>query len=258
MKLRKITACLLSATILVAAPVTQSFAQDQKAPAAQSSDAAKPADGSKLSPKQIAAMKKLDTVSEEGYAAVRGIALARLAIFQGAPDRAKTILTAVKENIDKAQGNTGDLVQKLTQANSPKDEIAAVQAGQVPIDFAVGINDDYTVTPENAKHVENANKHLGSGKTQEAIEELKLANVNVSVTETDAKLPDLAKVVDTALKDLDNKQYYEANLSLIKADDAITVRSITEDEPGSKTSSTGTKPAAPAPAPAAKPAQKTN
>ncbi|PYE87843.1 YfdX family protein [Phyllobacterium leguminum] len=255
MKLRKISVYLLSATFLFAAPVAQGFAQTENPAQTQNKDAAaKPADAGKLSPKQLAAMKKLDAVSEEGYAAVRGIALARLAIFQGKPDEAKTILTAVRQNIEKAQGNTASLADKLTQANSPKDEIDAVKSGQVPIDFAVGINDDYTMTPENAKHLENANKHLGSGKTQEAVEELKLANVNVSVTETDAKLPVLAKVVATALSDLDNKNYYEANLTLIKADDAITSRSITEDEPASKTPGTGTTPA-PAPAPAAKPAQ---
>lgn len=253
MKLRNISISLLSATFLVAAPLAQASAQTQ-APAAQSTDAAKPADAGKLTPKQQAAMKKLDAVSEEGYAAVRGIALARLAIFQGAPDKAKTILTAVNENIGKAQASTADLAAKLAQADSPKDEIDAVQAGQVPIDFAVGINDDYTMTPENAKHVEAANKHLGSGKTQEAVQELKLANVNVSVIETDAKLPVLAKVVATALSDLDNKNYYEANLSLIKADDAISSRSITENEPATA-STPAMKPAPAAPAPATKPAQ---
>ncbi|GGB08362.1 hypothetical protein GCM10011491_40480 [Brucella endophytica] len=256
MKLKSFSAYLLSATIVssfVIAPVTQSFAQEQTQKAAPA-DKSKAAQADQLSPQQEAAMKKLDTVSDEGYAAVRGIALARLAIFQGTPDRAKTILTAVKENIDKAQAGTSDLVQKLKQANSPAEEIAAVQSGQVPIDFSVGINDDYNVTPEKAKHVENANKHLGSGKTQEAIQELKLANVNVFITETDAKLPALAKVVETAMNDLEKKNYYEANLSLMKADDAITVRSITEKEPS--TSSTGTQPAKPAPAaPATKPAQ---
>ncbi|WP_420963644.1 YfdX family protein [Brucella sp. IR073] len=272
MKLKSLSALLLSATVasFVVAPVTQGFAQtpapqtqaqDKGAtPADKNAAASKAALAEKLSPQQQAAMKKLDVVSDEGYAAVRGIALARLAIFQGTPDRAKTILKAVKENIDKAQAGTPDLVQKLKQANSSQDEIAAVQSGQVPIDFSVGINDDYNVTPEKAKHVENANKHLGSGKTQEAIQELKLAEVNIFVTETDAKLPALAKVVETAMNDLDKKNYYEANLSLIKADDAISVRSLTENEPS--TASTGKQPAKPAapaapaaPAPATKPAQ---
>ncbi|GAB1584439.1 YfdX family protein [Phyllobacterium phragmitis] len=247
MKLRVLSACLLSATIIssFAAP---GFAQTQSNTAATNTAAASQAQ--QMSPAQIAAIKKLNVVSDEGYAAVRGIALARLAIFQGEPDRAKTILTDVKKNLDQAQASTADLATKLKQADGPQDEIAAIQSGQVPIDFAVGVDDDYTVTPENAKHIDNANQHLGNGNTQKAVEELKLASANVFVTETDAKLPDLEKAVDDALAQIANQKYYEANLALMKAGDAITVRSLTENQNSPNTSSTTTQPSA---APAVKP-----
>lgn len=241
MKLKALSACLLSATIISSFAAAPGFAQTQPSTAA-----AAPSQPAQPSPAQIAAIKKLNVVSDEGYAAVRGIALARLAIFQGQPDRAKTILAAVKKNLDQAQASTADLATKLKQANGPQDEIAAIQAGVVPIDFAVGVDDDYTVTPENAKHIANANQHLGSGNTQKAVEELKLASANVFVTETDAKLPDLEKAVDNAMAQIADQKYYEANLALMKAGDAITMRSLTENQNSPNTASTGAKPAAPA------------
>ncbi|KXF74841.1 hypothetical protein ATN84_21675 [Paramesorhizobium deserti] len=233
----------MSATIISSFAVAPGFAQTQPNTAA-----AAPSQPSQPTPAQIAAIKKLNVISDEGYSAVRGIALARLAIFQGQPDRAKTILTTVKQNLDQAQASTADLAEKLKQAGGPQDEIAAIQSGQVPIDFAVGVDDDYTVTPENAKHIANANQHLGSGNTQKAVEELKLANSNVFVTETDAKLPVLEKAVDDALAQLSGQKYYEANLALMKAGDGITVRSLSQNQNSPNTSSTTTQPgAAPAP-----------
>ncbi|PRD40911.1 hypothetical protein C5748_24495 [Phyllobacterium phragmitis] len=241
MKLRTFSAYLLSATIVSSFVVAPGFAQEPNA--AATSQASQP------TPAQLAAMKKLQIVSDEGYAAVRGIALARLAIFQGAPDRAKSILTAVKQSLDKAQAGTAGLAGKLKQANGPQDEVAAIQSGQVPIDFAVGMNDDYTVTPETAKNIANANQHLNNGNTQKAVEELKLANVDVFVTETDANLPVLAKAVDAALTQIAGKQYYEANLSLVKAGDAITMRTISEGKDAASPDKTGAVPK-PTPAPA--------
>ncbi|RCS22893.1 hypothetical protein DUT91_15520 [Phyllobacterium salinisoli] len=244
------SAFLLSATILSSSVTVPAFAQEPNAAATQQSTQAQAAQpqAAKPSPAQLAAMKKLNLVSNEGFEAVRGIALARLAIFQGQPDRANDILKTVKQNLDKAQASTTDLAAKLKQADGPQDEVDAIQSGQIPIDFSVGVNDDYTVTPENAQHIQNANKHLDGGNTQQAAEELKLANVDIFVTETDAKLPDLVKAVDAATAQLASKQYYEANLSLMKADAAISVRAISEDKNEAAPAKTGAVPT-PTPAP---------
>ncbi len=193
-------------------------------------------------PAQQAAIRKLDAISDDGLAAVRGVTLARLAIFQGNPDQAKTILKTVKDDLDKAQKSTPALIDKMKAANASADEIAAVQSGTLPVDIEMGVVDDYTLTPEKAEHLKKANEHIKHGRRKEAAEELNLADVDLVITETTANLPAIDKYVDQALSQLDDSKYYKANLTLIKAERLVTVNTLTtpDQKPASKAD---TKPA---------------
>lgn len=106
-----LTAMLLSPALLSASFAVPSFAESatkSNAPATESMKAA-----------QQDAIKKLDAISGDGLAAVRGVTLARLAIFQGTPDQAKVILSTVKDDLDKAQKDTPSLLDKMKAAGTP-------------------------------------------------------------------------------------------------------------------------------------------
>lgn len=120
------------------------------------------------------AIKKLDAISGDGLAAVRGVTLARLAIFQGTPDQAKVILSTVaRMDLDKAQKDTPSLLDKMKAAGAPADEVAEVQAKRtLPVDMEVGVVDDYKLTPEKAAHLKKANEHIQHGRKKEAQDEL--------------------------------------------------------------------------------------
>lgn len=212
-----LTAMLLSTALLSASFAASSFADDAAKPKAAA------AQGMKVA--QQDAIKKLDAISGDGLAAVRGITLARLAIFQGTPDQAKVILTTVKDDLDKALKDTPSLLDKMKAAGASADEIAEVQSGTLPVDMEVGVVDDYKLTPEKAAHLKKANDHIQHGRKKEAQEELKLADVDLVITETAANLPAIDKDVDLALEQLGDAKYYDANLTLIKAERMVTIRS---------------------------------
>ncbi|MBR7650896.1 hypothetical protein C3731_15865 [Brucella oryzae] len=217
---------LVSSSLIAASLTVPSFAETAAKPA--QADTTSPASSptkSSSSSAQLAAINKLDAISKDALNAVRGINFSRLAIFQGTPDEAKTILKKVKDDLDKAQKSTPALIDKLKAAGATTDEITAVQSGTLPIDMQVGVVDDYTLTPEKTEHIKKANEHLKNGRKNEAIEELKLADINIVVTETSANLPAIGKYVDQALSQLDDGKYYEANMTLIKAQSMVTINS---------------------------------
>lgn len=216
-KTNSLPVILLSTALLSASFATTGFADEAAKPKAAATESTNAA--------QQAAIKKLDAISGDGLAAVRGVTLARLAIFQGTPDQAKIILTTVKDDLDKALKDTPSLLDKMKAAGAPADEIAAVQSGTLPVDMEVGVVDDYKLTPEKAAHLKKANEHIQHGRKKEAQEELKLADIDLVITETTANLPAIDKDVDLALEQLGDGKYYEANLTLIKAEHMVTIRS---------------------------------
>ncbi|MBB4093649.1 YfdX family protein [Ochrobactrum pecoris] len=245
-KTTSLTTMLLSTALLSASLAAPSFADDAakpKAAAAQSTKAA-----------QQDAIKKLDAISGDGLAAVRGVTLARLAIFQGTPDQAKVILTTVKDDLDKALKDTPSLLDKMKTAGASADEIAEVQSGTLPVDMEVGVVDDYKLTPEKAAHLKKANEHIQHGRKKEAQEELKLADIDLVITETTANLPAIDKDVDLALEQLGDAKYYDANLTLIKAEHMVTIRSNMSMDDNKDAGKTANAPANAKPADGAKPA----
>lgn len=245
-KTKSLPVIVLSTALLSASFATIGFAEEAaqpKAAAMQGTNAA-----------EQAAIKKLDAISGDGLAAVRGVTLARLAIFQGTPDQARIILTTVKDDLDKALKDTPSLLDKMKAAGAPADEIAAVQSGTLPVDMEVGVVDDYKLTPEKAAHLKKANEHIQHGRKKEAQEELKLADVDLVITETTANLPAIDKDVDLALEQLGDGKYYEANLTLIKAEHMVTIHSNMSVDNTRDAAKTAKAPADAKPADSAKPA----
>ncbi len=239
-----LTAMLLSTALLSASFAVPSFAESAAKPNAPATESTKAA--------QQDAIKKLDAISGDGLAAVRGVTLARLAIFQGTPDQAKVILSTVKDDLDKAQKDTPSLLDKMKAAGAPTDEVAEVQSGTLPVDMEVGVVDDYKLTPEKAAHLKKANEHIQHGRKKEAQDELKLADVDLVITETTANLPAIDKDVDLALEQLGNGKYYDANLTLIKAEHMVTIRSNMSVDNKKDTGKTANAPADAKPTDAAK------
>lgn len=186
---------------------------------------------------EAAEQQEFVKVSENGFTALRDMEQARLAIFRGEPDAAKTLLDQAKvalaaasdEASELQKANTARMEGKSGAANKTAagtDTASATAASTlIPVDARTMIADDFVLTPEKRAHIDKANQHLHKGKSREAIEELRQGDIHVSLVKVLLPVETTQKNLDTALKLMGEQKYYEANLALKSVDDGLVVES---------------------------------
>ena len=110
--------------------------------------------------------------------------------------------------------------------NKGDDKSASDKMDLIPIDGDIAIADTFVPTPEKKKHIEKANEHLKAGHSKEALEELRLGEVDVVCTRVMLPLEATQKRVADAEKLANDHKYYEANLALKAAEDGLVVESV--------------------------------
>ena len=216
---------LVAATALspVAYAASQMEKQDTAAATTQSTDANDPA------------MKDFAKLSNDGFQAFRNVQMARLAIFDGRTDEAKTLLDQAQASLKTAKGDgtafekaEADMkqpnakTQKTADASDTKADKSEVKTW-LPIDGQIILGEDYTVTPENNAAIGKANVALKAGDKAGAVEQLKLAGIDMSFATALVPLDQATQDVNQAVKDVDAGKYYEANLDLKKVQDGVVV-----------------------------------
>jgi len=171
--------------------------------------------------KNEAAEKDFIKVSDDALISMRDLHAARLAIFNGQPDRARTY-------VDAAVTRIGDAVQDADQyaldTKAPKADDS-----YVPFDASLTVLHAFEPTEEKAKQIAKANEHLHRGKKKEAIEALKLADMDVAVTTSLVPVKFAKDQIDQASKLVGEHKYYEANLVLKAVDDAVVIETYAID-----------------------------
>ena len=182
-----------------------------------------PAGDAKASPDQL--MK----LSQDGYASMRAVRAARIAIFNGEPAMAAQMLDQAKSSLDAATKDAPNYVRD-TKA-SVEGKIVDVKTNVesmvwIPIDGELALADNYVVTPEKTAHIGKANEQFAKGASKEALEELRLAGINAVYARVLMPLDATGKQVDQARNLLGERKYYEANLALKAAEDGLKVDSV--------------------------------
>jgi hypothetical protein len=176
--------------------------------------------------KDDASTQELLKVSQEGFAAIRAIRAARVAIFNGQPMVATKMLTKAKVDLKAASKNAPTLVtatEATVRGKVVADAVDVEKVNWIPIDGQVSLADTFVVSAEKAKHIAKANEHFKNGKSKEAIEELRLAAISVSCTRVLMPLATTTDWVMEASKLMSQQKYYEANLALKAAEDGLVV-----------------------------------
>ena len=215
-------------------------------------------DGAKTQPQSAMTDKRL-MVSTDGFRAERDLAAARIAIFQGNTEAAKTL---VKE----AQGDLKTVAQQAPK-DFPNGAPTADGKGTgntdlIPIDGQMVVADDMVLSADKAAKVKEANEHLKNGDTDKAVDTLKQGAIDVSFTRVLMPIKATDVHVDAAVNLLDQSKYYEANLALKAAQDLLQTDTVVfGDTPAQAAKmtgmpATGTPPTAGANAASAAPAKK--
>lgn len=161
---------------------------------------------------------KMMKLSDDGFSTVRDVRAARIAIFDASPDTATKKVDQALEDIGKAQKDAMSYVGR-TGASKGADE-------WIPVDALIDVADNYTLSDQKKQHVAQANAHLKAGEGQKAVEQLKLAEIDVNFTRLMLPLKATTDHLKVAKSLLGERKYYEANSALKAAEDGLVMDSV--------------------------------
>ena len=168
-----------------------------------------------------AADKDFVKVSEDAMTSMHDLHGARLAIFNGQPEKALTYVDAAETRIGTA---VKDADKYALDTKAPKTDDS-----YVPFDASLTVLNAFEPTQEKKDQIAKANAHLHKGEKQAAIEDLKLAQIDVAVTTRMIPVKFVKEQIGQAAKLVADHKYYEANLALKAVDDAVVIETYAID-----------------------------
>ena len=178
-------------------------------------------------------------VSNEGFQAERDIRAARVAIFDGGIDQAKTLVKNAQAELSSVASQAPNLTTSNTQGQVPNSQAdtqkATTKAADgkqvaatdlIPIDGQMMVADDMVLTPDKAAKVKEANEHLKNGETDKAMDTLKQGAIDITYTRLLMPVNGTTVHVTAAENLLNQGKYYEANLALKAAQDLVQTDTV--------------------------------
>lgn len=163
--------------------------------------------------------------SEDGYQAMRMIRHARLAIFAGDTAAASDAIQAASNALD-AVAKSAPTVRATERVGADGKIVAEAQqtkpAEVIPIDMRVVRDHEYVDTPVKQAHIVKANEYMAKGRSNAAVDELRLAEVDTSFVQTLMPIASTTAQVKAAGDLLGNGEYFEASQALKAAEDGLT------------------------------------
>jgi len=221
--------------------------------------------------------KELGKLSADGRKAFQDVRLARLAIFDGQTDQARKYADEAKSSIAKAKADDTAFMKTEASLKPPagmSQRIATQVAGDkptqstapttwLPVDGGLTLGEDFVATPAKAAGVAKANDQLKKGDHKQAMETLKLSEINVALVMEVAPLDKTISGINNAAQLIDSGKYYEGNQALKGVEDGVRF-DVADVNSGPEKASSSDKAAATVgsaksvntPAPAAMPANK--
>lgn len=162
------------------------------------------------------------TAATEALEAVTQTHAARLALFEND-------MTAAKTYIDGAFSALSAAENDLDERMIADFDMAGAEAEYLPFDMSMSLTENFSATEENKLALQKAYGLFESAEPDDAIEVLKLAEIDVQVST--AMLPAEATMqhLIAAQGLLEAGKYFETNLELKAIADSIIVRSFSID-----------------------------
>lgn len=186
--------------------------------------------GSSVTARQTPEVRDLTRFSHDGKSFTEEVRAARTAIFNGDPKTARDLMNKAKASLDAAAKDAPSFTVKTS--TSFHGRVVGVEQGTstaalIPVDGQIVIADDYQLTPEKQAHINKANEHFKKGEAKEALDELRLAQIDVGFDRLWIPIAASEKHLNDAIKLADDNKYYEANLALKSIEDGYTTDSVT-------------------------------
>lgn len=218
---------------------------------ALANDAVKPTTAPPVTAAQQAADKDVGKLSKDGAQAFRDLHLARIAIFDADPTLAKSLIGKAQAALAKAKTDEAVYTKAEADLRSPDKHAAMAKAADaktadaktadaktadtktadgkastqptawLPVDGQLTLGEDFVATPTKAAAVATANKSLEKGDRKSAIDQLKLAGVDMNFVLAVVPLNQTTTDVDQAASLIGQGKYYEGNALLKKVEDGV-------------------------------------
>ena len=223
---------VLTATTVLTAGVA--YAADQSA-SPQASSQEKPAE------------RDFGKLSASGASAYMEVNAARVAIFDGRVNEAKTLINKADTDLGQAKGDetafmkaeadmkgpqTGN-ADKTDATTASKDSAGKPNAGDqasaanmktpkewLPVDGDMSVSEDLTASPAKQAAVADANKSLAKGDKKGALEKLKVADIDIDYSIAVVPLQQTITDVHQAATLVNGGKYYEASQKLRDVQDS--------------------------------------
>lgn len=189
------------------------------------------ADNGTMSAAQQQAEHDFSKFSQDGMKAFQDIDNARLEIFEAQTGKAKQDVQEAQALLQKAQSDNTVFMKAESELKAPPGQRqrssganatpSATQVAWLPINSSMVIDEDYLGNPGKAAGVNEADKNIQNGDKKQAMDALKLHDVDVSFIVQAAPLQATIQGVSEAASDMQQGHYFAANAALKKVDDGV-------------------------------------
>ncbi len=188
--------------------------------------------GSSESAAQQSADRDFGHVSQDGAKAFADIDLARLDIFDGKTDKARQDVQQAEAMLARAKSDDTVFTKAESELKVPAGTTqrgpanatpSTTKTAWLPVGGFMTIDEDYTADKTKSDSVAKADAQMKQGDTKQAMETLKLNDVDVSFVEQVAPLDATLKGVEQAATLLSQNHYFAANQALKNVDDAVRI-----------------------------------
>lgn len=199
----------------------------------QAADTTKTADSAKVaavSSKQgTIQQEELAKIAKQGFDAVNDIQQAREALFDGNVDESTKLVDTAASLLKDDSADWKAFTKVPVNTKDIKGKAVLKDDQYVVINSTLVLAEDFKPTEDQQAKLVEAGKKINEGDEKGGINDFKLANIALSEKLVLLPLHSAQKAVATAQKQIKDKQYYEANLTLksvvdsLVSDDAVIV-----------------------------------
>lgn len=177
------------------------------------------------STKQVETTQDKDAikVSEDAAITMRNVHRARIALFDGQPQAAQTLVDAAVTRVKATMKDANKYAVDI------KDKTKA-KAGDtyVPFGTLFSLDEGFIPTNGKSKHIAKVGPHPRKGEKQNSQDSLELAGVGVDFTTQLVPVKLAEQHIQAASKLVNDGKYYQANLALKAVEDAVVMESVAD------------------------------
>lgn len=158
-------------------------------------------------------------LSEEARTAIMSAQAARLELFNASTD-------AAKMSVERGIGALEAAQKTMKSVLIPGTDAADAKAEYLPFDSKMGLAETFTVTPESQAALGKAKGMFEANSPDQAIDVLRQAAVDVTVSTALLPADATLKEFQTARQLIADGKFYEANVALKGIEDSVVVRTF--------------------------------